>query len=75
MPLCITVSECDKNTHLNVNLPTGEKKSAAKNSTVGTELFYLTHHVFAKVKISSFNPAFIVPEEHLESVKEHFHRC
>lgn len=30
---------------------------------------------FAKVKISSFNPAFVVPEEHLESVEEHFHRC
>lgn len=72
MPLCITVSECDKNTHLNVNLPTGGE-SAAKNSTVLS--FFLTHHVFAKVKISSFNPAFIVPEEHLESVKEHFHRC
>lgn len=23
----------------------------------------------------SFNPAFVVPEEHLESLEEHFHRC
>lgn len=29
----------------------------------------------AKVKISRFNPAFVVPEEHLESLKEHIHRC
>lgn len=25
-----------------------------------------------EVKISSFNPAFVIPEEHLESLKEHF---
>lgn len=30
---------------------------------------------FAEVKIRSFNAAFVVPEEHLESLKEHFHRC
>lgn len=44
----------------------------AKNSTG----FSLNVTVcFAKVKRSSFNPAFVVPEEHLESLKEHFHRC
>ena len=30
---------------------------------------------FAKVKISSFYLAFVVAEEYLESLKEHFHKC
>lgn len=37
--------------------------------------FFKITMCFAKVKISIFNPAFVVPKEHLESLKEHFHRC
>ena len=61
------MSECDTNAHLNVNLTLSWLKTV--------QAFLKVTVCFVKVKISSFNPAFVVPEEHLESLKEHFHRC
>lgn len=70
------MSECDTNLNLNVNFNEFKKKKknlVAKNST---DFFCVEVTVcFAKVKINRFNPACVVPEEHLESLEEHFHRC